>query len=175
MKNAANYITLLRVFFAAGMVFTVPFTTAFWVCYVSGGLSDLLDGAVARGRKCQSQAGARLDSLADLVFAVALAVTVLGHIRLPAWIWTSGLCIALLRISGYVIGFYKYHTFSALHTWANKVAGALIFAFPVLYALMGMTIAGVLVCGAAFLSALEEVLIMIRSTTLERDCRGLLF
>ena len=44
-------------------VMTVPF----WVLYLIAGLTDMLDGFLARRWGVESKFGARLDSLADLV------------------------------------------------------------------------------------------------------------
>lgn len=156
------------------MILVEPFSVFFWICYCLGGISDLLDGFAARKLNLQSDAGARLDSIADVVFAAAIAVIAIGSIPLPFWLWLCICGIALLRIVGYAIGFYKYRAFSSLHTYANKAAGALIFAFPVLYILLGLTATGILVCTAAFVSSLEEVVITARSKELNRDCKGLL-
>ena len=70
MKHSANILTASRIFFAAGMVLTAPFSAAFWVCYLGGGVSDLLDGPVARALHIQSEVGAKLDSAADLYGAL---------------------------------------------------------------------------------------------------------
>lgn len=155
------------------MVLAEPFSTAFWVCYLCGGLSDLLDGAVARKLKAHSPAGAKLDSMADVVFTAALAIVAVGHIRFPVWMWLSAACIAALRLVSYGIGFVKYHTFASLHTYANKTTGALIFAFPVLYAVLGLTATGVLLCAAAAASSVEELIITAKSRQLNRDRRSL--
>ena len=65
------------------------------------------------------------------------------------------------------------HAFSALHTYANKAAGALVFAFPVLNAVLGLTAAGVVLCAAALFSSIEELVITINAPVLCRDCRGI--
>ena len=173
MKNSANILTASRFLFAAGMVLADPFSAAFWVCYLGGGVSDLLDGPVARILHIQSEAGAKLDSAADLVFAAAIAVVVVRSIPLPAWLWACAGCVAVVRLAGYGVGFVKYHSFSALHTYANKATGALIFAFPLLYALLGLTVSGVILCAAAFFSSVEELIITGSSPTLNRDCKGI--
>lgn len=173
MKNIANVLTASRLFFAAGMVLALPFSAAFWGCYLGGGISDLLDGLVARRLHIQSDSGAKLDSAADLVFAAAIAVVVVRSVPLPAWLWVCAGCIAAVRLAGYGVGFVKFHTFSALHTYANKATGALIFAFPLLYALLGLTASGVILCAAALFSAAEELAITVSSPTLNRNCKGI--
>ena len=86
-QNAANLITLFRIAAAAALVFVPPYSGPFWLCYLGGGFSDLLDGAVARLLKQQSPAGAKLDSIADLIWVSALLFSMLGSIRLPSWLW----------------------------------------------------------------------------------------
>lgn len=166
-------ITSTRFLFAVGMVLAAPFSTAFWTCYLCGGISDLMDGALARRLKTQSAAGAKLDSVADLFFAAVIAVFTVRYLPFPIWLWIGAAFIAALRLTGYAIGFVKHQTFSALHTYANKATGTLIFTFPVLYAALGLTAAGVILCAAALLSSLEELVITINAPVLNRDCRGI--
>lgn len=173
MKNIANLLTASRFLFTVGMTQTAPFSAAFWVCYLACGISDLLDGAVARRLHIQSVAGAKLDSAADLAFAAAIAVVVVRILQLPAWLWICAGCIAAERLTSYVGGLAKYHAFSALHTYANKATGALIFAFPLLYATFGLTVSGALLGAAALFSSVEELAITAKSPTLNRDCREL--
>ena len=156
------------------MILAEPFSAFFWSCYCLGGISDLLDGFAARKLNLQSDSGAKLDSIADTVFTSAIAAVSIRSVPLPGWLWLCICGIALLRIAGYAIGFFKYRTFSSLHTYANKATGALIFACPVLFAVFGLTAAGILLCAVAFVSSLEEVVITARSKELNRDCKGLL-
>lgn len=153
------------------MIFTVPFSVAFWICYLCSGLSDLLDGYVARRLNQQSSIGAKLDSIADLFFVASIFIVVIKNIQLPVWLWLCIFLIGLLRIVGYGIGFYKYRAFSSLHTYMNKATGVLIFAFPPLCALIGFDIAGAIICFAAFISSVEELLITAISKELDRDCK----
>lgn len=157
------------------MAFLIPFSALFWVCYVCCGLSDFLDGFIARKFKQQSAAGAKLDSIADIIFAVAIGVVAVINIRIPKWMWLCILCIAALRIFGYGIGFYKYRTFVSLHTYLNKAAGVTIFACPLLYATFGLTVTGIFLCVVSFVASLEEVVIIAKSKELNRDCKGLFF
>lgn len=174
IKHFADLVTYTRFLFAVGLVLAVPFSPIFWACYLCGGASDLLDGAIARRLNIQSSAGARLDSTADLVFAAAIAAFAVRSIRLPAWLWICCGCIAALRLAGYGIGLVKYRAFSALHTRANKATGALIFAFPLLYSALGLTVSGVILCAAGFFSSAEELIITLYSAGLDRDCKGIL-
>lgn len=151
----------------------MPFSVAFWIVYLLGGFSDCLDGFIARKLKQQNAFGAKLDSFADIVFAATIAIIAIKNISFPVWVWFCAALIAFLRIVAYGIGFYKFRTFSSLHTYMNKATGVLVFAFPLLYALLGLSFTGVVLCIVAFLSALEETLITIKSKELNRDCLGI--
>lgn len=157
------------------MVRVAPFSVLFWLCYLFGGLSDIIDGWIARSFNQQSAVGAKLDSIADMVFAGAIIILAVGNLVFPNWIWIAVAGIAAIRITGYLVGLYKFRTFSSLHTYLNKVTGALIFAFPLLYPILGMTNAGIILCLVAAASSLEELIITVKSKELTRDCKTILF
>ncbi|WP_320995704.1 MULTISPECIES: CDP-alcohol phosphatidyltransferase family protein [Hungatella] len=173
IKNLANIITFSRIIFALAILYIKPFSTAFWICYFLGGLSDLLDGLVARTLNQQSENGAKIDSIADTVFAASIFIIVLKNIFLPGRFWWFISLIFLIRIITYSVGFYKYRTFSSLHTYFNKASGLLIFMFPLLYVILKLDVAGGIVCFVSFAASVEELLITMKSSRLDRDCKGL--
>lgn len=172
MKHLANGITASRFVFAGLLLWTEPFSAFFWAWYLCGGVSDFLDGPVARKLYQQSETGAELDSAADFLFILCVGVAVVRSAVFPVWMLICALIIALVRLAAYGVGYYRYHTFSALHTVLNKVTGALLFAFPVLYRLLGRSMAFWIICGVAFVSAAEELILTIRSEELDRDRKG---
>ena len=76
----ANTITFFRI--AAGIVllFCPAFSPAFTVFYIAAGLSDMLDGFVARKTDTVSKLGAKLDTIADFVFFLLYYQALLFHI-----------------------------------------------------------------------------------------------
>jgi phosphatidylglycerophosphate synthase len=173
IKNLANIITFSRIIFALAILYIKSFSTAFWICYFLGGLSDLLDGLVARTLNQQSENGAKIDSIADTVFAASIFIIVLKNIFLPGRFWWFISLIFLIRIITYSVGFYKYRTFSSLHTYFNKTSGLLIFMFPLLYVILKLDVAGGIVCFVSFAASVEELVITMKSSRLDRDCKGL--
>ena len=139
-----------------------------------GGVSDLFDGPIARKLNQESDFGGKLDSMADLIFLISIAIVVAPNVVIPIWIWGCIGGIALIRIISYGIGYKKYHTFSSLHTYANKVTGAFLFLTPVLYIIFGITITGIIISLLAFVSALEELLIIIIGNELNRNIKSIL-
>lgn len=168
-KNASNShrwcladtMTSLRILVAATMLVFRPLSRPFFLFYTLGGLTDALDGWVARHTGTASEFGARLDSLADLLFygtlLLRLAPTLYGLLPVGIWFLVAG--ILLIRLASYGTAAVKYHRFAALHTWLNKLTGAAAFLLP--YALllpMGKGYAFFL-CALALLSSTEELLI----------------
>lgn len=172
MKNLANILTASRIIFAVALIAAPPFSFAFLICYLCGGLSDIFDGFVARKLNQTSDAGARLDSIADIVFAASIAFVVIKNLSFPIWLWICAVMTALLRFIGYGIGYYKFRTFSSLHTYMNKAAGALLFLFPLFYSFTG-TISAIVVGAVALVSAVEEILITVKSKELDRDRKSI--
>lgn len=82
--------------------------------------------------------------------------------------------IALIRFATYGIGYLKYQTYSALHTYMNKITGMLLFALPGLFLILNIYVVTVLVCVIAFISASEELFITLKSKELNRDCKSIL-
>lgn len=74
MKRIPDMITCLRMAAALCFLFVKPLSGAFFCLYGAAGLSDILDGWLARRLKTADRRGAVLDSIADLMVAVALTV-----------------------------------------------------------------------------------------------------
>lgn len=175
MKHLANGITAARFVFAALLLFAEPFSALFWLWYLCGGASDIVDGPVARKLSQTSETGAKLDSAADFMFLLCVAVAVIRSAVFPVWVLVCAGVIAIVRLSSYCVGYYKFRTFAALHTLLNKASGTLLFAFPLLYSMLGMGAACALVCGVALVSAVEELTLTVRSKELDRNRKGLFF
>ena len=96
-------------------------TVPFWVIYVIAGLTDMLDGFLARRWGVESKFGARLDSLADFLFVLAVGYRLFPYLKLPTMLWMMIGLIALIKVVN-AISSIKY-----LHTKANKLTGFLLF------------------------------------------------
>ena len=60
----ANIITSLRIVLSMIMLFTPVFSSQFYWLYVSAGITDMVDGTVARLTGSAGEKGAKLDSAA---------------------------------------------------------------------------------------------------------------
>lgn len=166
IKNLANIITITRLICAVILLGSVPFSTLFWGLYVYCGVSDFLDGLVARTMMLQSDLGAKLDSISDATFFFAVLFVVISSIIVPSWVWICTIIIMLIRVLAYLMVYKKYRTFSDLHTLGNKITGGFLFGVPVLYEVFGVTATAIILILLATFSACEELLITVLSKKL---------
>lgn len=102
-------------------------TIPFWVLYVIAGTTDMLDGFLARRWGVESKFGARLDSLADFVFVLAVGYKLFPWLKLPATLWMMIGLIAMVKASNAISAYIVRHRVEFLHTKANKLTGFLLF------------------------------------------------
>ena len=152
----ANIITASRILAAFAMVFTEVPSPAFWVLYAWCGLSDMVDGSIARKLGRQSDFGAKLDSAADTAFAAACLLKILPAIQLPIWLIVWIAAIALCKVAACISGLAMHGKPIALHTKANKAAGFLIFASIPAIVLTGSALAAIPACAVATFAAIQE-------------------
>lgn len=131
-KNFPNFITVTRIIGTICLLFLDAFSRPFYIVYTIAGLSDVLDGWLARRLKVSSELGAKLDSIADLLFYSVMAIKVLPILlqKLPAEIWIAVGIILVLRLCSYLVAAWKYKRFASLHTYMNKLTGAGVFLIP---------------------------------------------
>ena len=129
-----NIITASRIIGTAIMAFTKPFSLAFYLIYTFCGLSDIVDGYLARKYKLSSKLGAKLDSIADLLFYSVMLLRIFPVLAdvLPLWIWVAVGTILIMRVISYAVAAIKYRKFAALHTYLNKATGVAVFLVPYL-------------------------------------------
>lgn len=153
----ANCITVSRILFALALFAASPNSFPFAVFYLLCGVTDVLDGLIARKLHMESEKGAILDSVADLFFAVAYAVRILPLLNLPLWIliWTAS--IAAAKITGIFIASTKAHSLSIAHSFGNKLTGLLLFLLPLSVCVADVKIGATLVCIAATVTVIKEI------------------
>lgn len=127
-----NCITAIRIVGAAALFFVKPLAVPFYIIYTLCGVSDAIDGMVARATGSSSEFGARLDSIADLTFYTAMLVSLLPKLKevFPWWLWYHVVLLVTLRLLGYLVAAIRYKKFASLHTYMNKATGATMFAVP---------------------------------------------
>ena len=163
--NVADIITFFRIAGTIPLAVLKPLSAEFFCLYALTGVTDVLDGFIARKTKTAGDFGARLDSIADLLFYTVILIRILPILltKLPHGIWYAVAAVLCIRVSAYVTAAVKYRRFASLHTYFNKLTGAAVFLIPFLlvtdYAVAFCRIVSVV----AISSSLEELVIHIRS------------
>ena len=135
--NVANTVTSMRMAASLFLLFLPLKSIWFLVIYTIAGLTDVLDGWLARKTGRASEFGARLDSISDLLFYSVLLARLFPILYqiLPGEIWYAVSGIVLVRIAAYATAAIKYHRFASLHTWLNKLTGVAVFLLPYVFLL----------------------------------------
>ena len=152
----ANLITSCRILFSLLLLFFPALSPGFYGLYLAAGLSDMLDGFVARRTNSASPLGAKLDSMADIVFLSVCLIKLLPVLALPVWLWVWVGLIALLRLVNVVSGFVRRKKLVLLHTRANKLTGALLFLLPLSLGFLNIAYTAVPLCALASFAAIQE-------------------
>lgn len=163
MKLLPNLITLSRIVSALFLIPIHVFSQAFFVVYTYCGVSDILDGILARKLHCSDEFGARLDSIADIVFYTVTAVKILPVLcsKLTPLIWYIIIATLIIRVISYTIAAIKYQCFASLHTYMNKLTGFLVFTIPYIIIFSFVGTACMVIGIVAVIAASEELIIHI--------------
>lgn len=154
-----NGITSLRIVGALVLIGVSPSSAVFYIIYTLCGISDALDGLVARMTGQQSEFGAKLDSLSDLLFYSVMLLKLLPMLweLLPRAIWYGVGAILVVRSLSYLVAAIRYKRFASLHTYLNKATGLVLFAVPYCLQVSFATEFCILVCVIGALASAEEL------------------
>ena len=152
----ANCITFIRILASAALLLCQPLSPAFYILYLTGGISDMIDGPVARRTGTAGDFGAKLDTATDVVFAAACLIRLLPALDVPPWLYIWIGVIAFIKAVNIVSGFVLQKRFASLHTPMNKATGALLFLLPLTLSLIELKYSAVPVCAVATFAALQE-------------------
>ena len=156
-KHIANIITGSRIVFSLSLLF-IPLSSAwFYALYLLCGLSDMVDGTVARMMGGASEFGARLDTLSDFVFMSVALIKFVPYLHIPVWLWIWIGIIAMIKLGNAAWGFVHTKKFISHHTVLNKITGLLLFLLPVTISFVDLTYTFPIVCAVATVAAIHEV------------------
>ncbi|MGN1219675.1 MAG: CDP-alcohol phosphatidyltransferase family protein [Candidatus Cryptobacteroides sp.] len=152
-----NLITLGRVPMSVALLYVQSSPVFFWTFYLLCGLSDVLDGAIARRTGTASRFGERLDTIADIVFVAVWMILFMPAINVGRWLWIWVGLIALIKVVNVISGFVMKKGFVAKHTLANKATGLLLFLLPMMIQYESIKVPSIiLTCILATFAAIQE-------------------
>ena len=188
-KHIPNTLSIIRVPSAVLMLLSRNQSWLFFVFFGICGFTDMADGYIARKFHVESALGAKLDGIADNIFAVCAVVSIslvvpfkklIREIQLQL-VFAAIALVVLHRILNMVITKKKFNIWGYMHTIGIKAAGAITslaipfcvlmgsrgtLPFPLLYALAGLL----------ELATLEETILIFREKgEYNVDRKGLFF
>ena len=138
------------------------------------GLTDVLDGFVARKIKKETMIGAWLDSIADFVFFISFIIySVWFELEYMIKLQYFIIVIITIKLLSVVTGFIKYRQPGLLHTIANKITHIIVFAGLCVFVLFRSTIIVEIGLTISILSALEELVILLIGNKYEPNIKGI--
>ena len=152
----ANLITGIRILCSIALLFFPAFSPAFYILYIVAGVSDMIDGTVARKTGTVSEFGSKLDTVADFVLVCCCLIKLLPVVDLPTWLIIWIIVIAVIKAINLISGFVMRKEFVAVHTVMNKVTGVLLFVLPLTLSVVDLRISGAVVCAVATFAAIQE-------------------
>ena len=152
----ANLITITRILCSITLLFCAALSPWFYALYITAGVSDMVDGWVARKTNTVSDFGSKLDTVADIIFVAVCLVKLLPVLYLPVWIYVWVAVIVCIKVFNIVYGYAVRKQFLADHSVLNKVTGALLFLFPLTLSFIDVRYSAAGGCAVATVAALRE-------------------
>ena len=156
MKNLANYISISRIIMSIILFVTETFSISFYIIYIYCGISDMIDGFIARKSKNESKIGARLDSVSDIIFVIVAMIKILPILNLNNGIIIWGVAIVFIKVVNVTCSYIYYKKIVLPHTIANKITGFILFISPFIIVNTNSIIFEIIICSIATFAAAQE-------------------
>ena len=161
--SIANILTVCRI---VGSLILLPLplpSVGFRLTYLFCGISDMIDGTVARKTGSATAFGAKLDTAADFTFFAVSFWKLYPILHLPLWLWIWAACIFAVKIGNLCAEWLCRKTLLSRHTRANKLTGLLLFLLPLTVTSIDMTYTAPIVCTAATIAAVQESIYLLKN------------
>ena len=174
MKYVPNTLSVLRILLAGSLFFVPALTPLFLILYSAAGLTDLIDGPIARKFNVTSKIGANLDGIADYCFVAAALITIVPALEFNTRSIAIIIGFAVLKVIGMIVGYVHYRQLMMMHTYASKTGALFALLFPlILQTGLGENTIMIFLGIVVYLFLLEEIAINIVMPEPKRDIKGI--
>ena len=156
-KQIANIVSSCRILLSITLLFCPVFSVSFYILYLFCGITDMVDGTIARKTNSVSEFGAILDTTSDFIFFAVTLIKLLPVIHIPKWIWLWIVIIAIIKICNVILGFAYTKKLISLHTVMNKITGLLLFLIPPALQFIEIKYSFAVACIIATIAAIQEL------------------
>ena len=174
MKYVPNSLSVLRILLAASLFLIPALTPLFLVVYTAAGITDLIDGPIARKFNVTSKIGANLDGIADYFFVAAALITIIPVLDFNTRSIALVIGFVVLKVIGMIVGYVHYRQLMMMHTYASKGGALFALLFPLILQ-TGLNENTIMIFLGIFvyLFLLEEIAINIVMPKPKRDIKGI--
>lgn len=152
----ANFVTGTRILCSMMILFCPVFSAPFYVFYIMAGITDMIDGTIARKTNSASKDGAKFDTVADIVFIAVCLFKLIPVMDIDGCIYWWVIFLVTIKVVNIVFGYVMQRKFIAVHSMMNKVTGALLFMLPLTLYLVELRYTAMVVCLVATFAAIQE-------------------
>ncbi len=179
IKHVPNALSVIRIILSVSLLFFAKdHVVLFCIAYLLAGISDVLDGKIARYYHVESKIGSMLDAVGDsLLFGTAL-ISMVFFADLDINVLHVMIAISfgvIYKIANVFVTRVRFKQFNMMHTLMNKsVFVTLYFYVPIFFVieevnLYMMAAISLLICLACF----EETLTLMRMKEYDVNCYGI--
>ena len=169
-KQCANIISATRIVAAISLFFFNEIRAPFIVLYVYCGLTDFVDGKLARKLNITSTIGAFLDTVGDVLTYLAFVKILIVQNLVPLWAIVWYVIAMLGNILAGLIAKKRFGQFYLIHSLFGKILGVALFTLPIwlnltekIAPLNYNKICLSVICVIATISAFETIYIQLKS------------
>src|SRR3989304_6796381 len=125
--NLANSLTILRILMAP--VISILLVYRYWrlglAIFVLAGITDALDGFIARSRAQGTDLGMILDPLADKLLLFATFMTLVYLHQIPQWLFIIAVSRDLIVVGGFMVIYIVKGKATVSVSWIGKITTGL--------------------------------------------------
>jgi CDP-diacylglycerol--glycerol-3-phosphate 3-phosphatidyltransferase len=152
----ANIITGIRIVSSITLLFCPAFSVAFYSLYIIAGVTDMIDGTIARKTGTVSEFGSKLDTVADFILVVVCLIKLLPILDIEIWMYIWIGIIAIIKVINIVFGIVVQRRLISVHSVMNKITGVLLFVLPLTVTIIDLRYSAIIVCAVATFAAIQE-------------------
>ena len=169
-KQCANILSTARIIAAILLFFLDEIKAPFIIIYVFCGLTDFVDGKLARKLNITSTLGAALDTIGDVLTYLAFVKILIIQNLVPGWAVGWYIVAMLGNIVAGLIAKKRFGEFYLIHSLFGKVLGVSLFTLPIWLNLTEKVFPAnynilclIVICIIATISAVESIYIQLKS------------
>jgi len=183
LKHLPNALGLLRIALMVPLLiltFVAPFSLAFIIIFITAGVTDIIDGPLARRIKgARSEFGATIDSVADMIMVLVSFIFIIPRMDIDMWLKIAFWAALAYKLFSGVLGNIKHKEMVWLHTYGNKFLAITLFSLPILYYFVPYAaeqcwfiVYATIVMASIVIITTEEILINMMLTKPSRDIKS---